>query len=155
LAQGFSIYDLVATAGYTARLDVDSIGGAGDVAVLSTDLASLSNLPAGGSQSFAASFDTSAAGTFSATYTVTVSDENLPGETPGPSLTLTLIGTVTATCDPYDANCDLSVDLDDIAAFVDLLLGTSAPCSACAGNTNGAGGVNGGDIALFVTRLVQ
>lgn len=57
-----------------------------------------------------------------------------------------------AACNPCDANCDGSVNGQDIQPFRDLLLGAS-PCSPCAADTNGDGSVNGFDITGFVECL--
>ncbi|MEE9296101.1 MAG: IPTL-CTERM sorting domain-containing protein [Phycisphaerae bacterium] len=89
----FTIYNLEATAGFTADLDLDSIAGSGDTATLFTDLAAVSDLPAGQGQQFIASFDPAAGeGSYQAVYTISVSDEDLPGAQPGNDMTLTLIG---------------------------------------------------------------
>jgi endonuclease I len=151
LTQGFSIYNLLATVGFTARLDIDSISPSGDAAVLSMDVTPTSNISAGSSNAYLASFDTSNGGTFLATYTLVVSDENLPGEAVGTSLMLTLQGSVTA-CNAADANCDAAVNLLDINGFVNALLG-GVPCSPCAANLNNDGGVNGLDVRLFLNQI--
>lgn len=148
----FSIHNLESVAGFTAKLDIDSIAPAGDSATLYTDLAPTANIPATSSQSLTASFDTSIVGSFSATYVISVSDENLPGETTGSALTLTLIGGVIG-CNAADANCDTVVDIVDVDAFVSALLG-DPPCSPCAANLNNDAGVDGADIAAFIDQLV-
>jgi len=92
----FNISNLVATVGFTAGLDLDSIVGSGDTSVLTTNLATFSNLAAGSFNSFLASFDTSNVGIFSASYLLSVSDQNLPGAISGTSLQLFLSGQVVA-----------------------------------------------------------
>ncbi len=151
LTQGFSIYNLLATVGFTARLDIDTITPSGDAAVLTIDAIPTSNIPAGAGNAYLASFDTSTGGTFSATYTLVVSDANLPGESVGTSLTLTLQGNVTA-CIAADANCDAAINLLDIDDFVNALLG-GVPCSPCAANLNSDGGVDGLDVQLFLNQI--
>ena len=91
---GFSLFNLDVTQGLTADLKLDTITPAGNSTVLTTNLAKFSNLAAGSSNGYQASFDTSNVGTFNATYTLGVSDENLPGATAGTNLVLTLIGRV-------------------------------------------------------------
>jgi hypothetical protein len=110
----FDIYNLVATAGLTAGLDLDAITPLGDTGVLTTDLALFSDLGAGTGNSYVADMDTTNWGTFSATYTFAVSDEDLPGALAGTSLVLTLQGTV----------LDPTPPLPEPAAGVLLLLGT-------------------------------
>ncbi len=90
----FDLFNLEVTPSFTAGLDLDAIIGSGDTGTLTTDLATFSNLAAGGSNSYLASFDSSALGVFSATYQLNVSDQNLPGATSGTSLLLTLQGEV-------------------------------------------------------------
>ncbi len=91
----FDIWNLVTTAGCTANLDLDSVdAGTGDVGTLFTDLAPFTNQAAGTSSTWTAYFDTSTPGGFSATYTLRLSDEDLPGEAAGQVLYLTLQGNV-------------------------------------------------------------
>ena len=82
----FDIFNLESTAGFTADLELDSIAGFGDTSVLTTDLATFSGgsaLAAGSNYSFTATMDASTLGSFSAVYTLNVSDENLAGATAG------------------------------------------------------------------------
>ena len=67
------------TQGYTAGLDLDSIAAAGSTSVLSTSLTAFPNLAAGGDADFFALINTAAIGDFNASYTLNLSDENLPG----------------------------------------------------------------------------
>lgn len=93
--QNFSIANLVALAGFTAGLDLDSFSlTTADASSLSTDLATFSNLAAGSSNTFTATLSSGVEGTFSESYTLLVSDQDLPGAANGASLTLTLTGTV-------------------------------------------------------------
>ncbi len=57
-------------------------------------------------------------------------------------------------CNPADVNCDTAVDGRDIQAFVDILLQLQTPCSACAGNVDGLGGVTSEDVPAFVNALL-
>jgi hypothetical protein len=92
-SQLLSLTNLVTTASFTAGLDLDSIVGSGDTAVLSTNLATFSNLAAGTSSFFDVFFDLSTIGSFSANYTLRLSDQNLAGAT-NQTLTLMLLGEV-------------------------------------------------------------
>ena len=99
-SRGFSLHNLLATAGYTAALDLDTIGESDAANVFSTDLAAFLNLVAGGSNAYNVTLDTTNTGTFGATYTLTLSDENLAGATGGQTLTLNLVGEVVAVPEP-------------------------------------------------------
>jgi hypothetical protein len=108
----FDIFNLEPTLNFTADLDLDSIVGSGDTAVLGHNLAAFAGLAAGGSNAFSASFDTSTAGSFSATYTLNLSDQDLPGAT-NQVLTLQLLGVVTAVL-AGDLNSDGFVGIEDL-----------------------------------------
>ena len=94
--EDFTIHNLEVVAGFTASLDVDGESGSGDTAALFTDVTPVSDIEAGGAgQMFTASFDPSVGiGSYSATYTITVSDEDISGATAGTSLQVTLMGEV-------------------------------------------------------------
>ncbi len=96
----FSLFNNMLTQGYTAGLDLDSVASSGNTGVLSTSLATLSNLAAGAEADFAAMIDTAAPGDFNASYTLNLSDENLPGAATLAPLTLQLHGTVAAVPEP-------------------------------------------------------
>ena len=115
--QSFDIFNLVATAGYTALLDLDLITPAGDTGVLSTDVATFANLAAGASHSFSAVFDPTSPGEFSSTYTFGLSDENLPGATGQTDLVLTLVGEVLAAGLLGDFNNDHIVNAADYTVW--------------------------------------
>ncbi len=126
--QSFSVCNLETTPGYTAALDLDEIVGNGDIDRLATDATVFADLVAGGCQEFAASLDTSQNGGFSATYTLAVSDEDLPGAATGNDLILTLNATVSLLGD-VDLDGDQSpddIDTNDIDACY-TLFGTSGP----------------------------
>lgn len=156
VSQPFDIHDLVQTAGFTAALDLDSVTGAGDTAVLGTDAATYSNIAAGSSHGFNATLDTASAGNYSATYTLHLSDQNIPGATATTDLTLTLLANVVpSVCTAADANCDTIITLADVDPFVARLLGmVPSGCSVCAGDLNNDGFVNGGDVQAFVNVLL-
>jgi len=112
LTQGFDLFNLEAMAAFTADLDLDSVLGAGDTATLGSNLAAFAGLEAGLSSSFLASFDTASAGSFSASYTLNLSDEDLLGAT-SQSLTLNLLGIVGGSI-PGDLDGDGFVGLSDL-----------------------------------------
>ncbi len=58
------------------------------------------------------------------------------------------------TCDSCDLNCDAVHDAADIGPFVAALLGGGSGCSACAGDLDASGGVDGRDIQGFVGCLL-
>ncbi len=117
----FDIANLVGTMDFTAKLDLDSILVSGDVAQLPTNLAPFnggSALEAGFFNSFTAAIDTSVVGSFSATYTMNFSDEDLAGAIGLGSLTLNLIGSVENTFVPTaDFDEDGDVDGRDFLAW--------------------------------------
>jgi endonuclease I len=91
----FDIANLIASAGFTAGLDLTSISMAGSGS-FSTDATTFLDEIAGGDRVFHAFLNTGTPGSFSGTYTFFVSDEqDLAGAIAGPSLTLNLIGQVT------------------------------------------------------------
>ena len=96
LTQPLSIYNLVATAGYTAALDLDTITPGAGSSAFSTNLAGFLNLAAGSGNAFSASFDPAGLvdGVYTKTYTLSLSDQDLPGTLGGQTLTLNLSATV-------------------------------------------------------------
>jgi endonuclease/exonuclease/phosphatase family metal-dependent hydrolase len=96
---GVSVFNRVATAGYTAGLDVDSVTNSGDTARLTTSATILSNLAAASNVDFDAQLDSSVAGNFSATHTLATSDQNLPGATSLSNLMLTSTARVFSVAD--------------------------------------------------------
>jgi hypothetical protein len=118
----FDIFNLPTTAGFTAGLDLDSIVIAGDASKLSTNVGPFSGpttLAAGSGTEFVATLDTSTVGSFSATYTLGFSDENLPGAAVLGTLTLTLTGVVEAAtvANSADFNADGLVDGADFLTW--------------------------------------
>jgi endonuclease I len=103
------VFNLNAPSGFTAALDLDSVASSGNTAAFTTNLASFANLAAGASHVFTSSFNVSAVGTFLATYTLSLSDEDLSGATNN-TMTLTLKGIARLA---GDFNGDGSVDAGD------------------------------------------
>ncbi|MFM7184108.1 MAG: beta strand repeat-containing protein [Planctomycetota bacterium] len=93
-SRGVSIFNRAGSLGsaWTAKLDLDGIT-ADAPGVFSTTLAPFVNLASGSSQSFSLSMLTSATGMFSGTYSLNLSDENLPGAT-SQAMSLTVRGIV-------------------------------------------------------------
>ena len=151
----FTIYNLDSTPTLTGGLDLDTISGTGDTTVLTTNLAPLSNLPAGGAQMFTAYVDPTFLGGYSATYTIELSDQDLPGAQPTPDLVLSLTAQVVPGCPAADANCDEAITTEDVTPFVDLLLGSGSPCSPCAADLNNDSFLDGADVAPFVDALLS
>jgi endonuclease I len=101
VSETFDLFNLAAGGSLTADLDLVGVtqtsntGGA-----FSTDLTLFDALAAGDSERFTAFFDTSEVGSFTATYRLLPSDEDLPGAADGPVLTLNLSGTVVSVPEP-------------------------------------------------------
>jgi endonuclease I len=106
---GFGITNLTGLAGYTAALDLDSITPSGNTSAFTTNLAPFSLLTAGSTSNFTSSFIAFSIGTFTANYTLNLSDENLSGAT-NKSMTLTLTGKIRLA---GDYNNDGAVDAGD------------------------------------------
>lgn len=151
--EGFAVYNIEVVSGFTAALDLDSISPAGDTVALYTDLAGFSDLPAGDGQSFHAYFDTTlGAGSYESSYTLSVSDEDLPGTQSGTDMVLTLKGKVPVF--PFDDNADGNVDLADFAGFSACFVGPGGeplgdPCDPC--NNHDADGDGDVDLADFAS----
>ncbi len=144
----FDLFNLEQALGFTADLDLDSIIGSGDTAVLGSNLAAFSALAAGGSNAFSASFDTSAPGSFSATYTLNLSDEDIAGAT-NQVLTLQLLGEVAGLL-AGDLDADGFVGITDL----NIVLGvwnTSVPAgNLLAGDPSGDGFVGIEDLNVVL-----
>jgi len=99
-SRSFSIFNRPGTlgAGWTAMLELDSVSAANVPGVFSTTLSPFLNLAPGSSNSFGLSMLTSTPGDFSGTYSLALSDENLPGAT-SQSLSLTVRGSVVSPAD--------------------------------------------------------
>jgi hypothetical protein len=81
--------------GLTADLDLDSVVAVGDTSVFWLELSPFQGLPGGAAEWFGFSFSPVTTGTFSVTYTLNNSDEDIPGASFGAPLTLTLVGSAT------------------------------------------------------------
>lgn len=110
ITTNLSIFNLAHPSGFTAGLDVDSITPSGDIGRLTSNVSTFTNLVAGGSQTFSAGLNTLDTGLFSTTYLLSVSDQDLPGATAGPSLLLALTGRVAIG---GDATLNNIVNLED------------------------------------------
>lgn len=154
-ALNYTVYNLEATVAFTAGLDIDAVGATGDVSILTTDAAPSGNLPAGAGLPLTAWINPNTLGSFTATYTFSLSDQDLPGAQPAADLILTLVGEVVApSCVAADANCDETVSIADVDPFVDDLLEAASPCSSCAGDVNGDTVLNALDIQPFVDAVL-
>lgn len=146
----FDIANLVTTAGFTARLDLDSILGMGNTSVLTTSLSTFggaSALDAGSTRAFAATLDTSAVGTFAATYTLGFSDENLPGAASLGSLVLNLSGSVEAAfVETADFNADGLVNGSDLLIWQ---AGFGTGTTLGQGDANGDHVVDNADLVIW------
>jgi hypothetical protein len=87
----------------TTALDLDLILNAGDVGAFSNDLAPFSDLAAGSSEGFSALLNTSLAGSFTATYTLQLSDADTGVGQNDYQLTLNLLGNVVPQQAPVPA----------------------------------------------------
>lgn len=97
----FDVFNLVATAGFTAPLDLVGFSGSGNTGVLTTNLALVNDLAAGFGHSFLASLNATSAGSFSTTYLLNLSDDTaLTGAAGGQQLTLNLVGAVVTVPEP-------------------------------------------------------
>ena len=117
--ESFSLHNLLATAGFTASLDLLTITPTGDSSILTTDLnaaSQISDLSAGNSLNFMASLNTNSPGSFSATYTFDFSDDTaMFGAVGGEILTLNLLGIVSGLV-PGGFDSDGDVDGADFVA---------------------------------------
>lgn len=108
----FNVYNLLATAGFTANMDFDSVVPSGNSTAFATDLASSAGslvLAGGVGHTFTSSLSAASLGTFTASYLLNFSDENIAGAL-NKSITLTLTG---STFLAGDYNGDNVVDAAD------------------------------------------
>lgn len=64
--------------------------------------------------------------------------------------------TISATgCLPGDLNGDGTLDMSDVADFVDIVLGLTPPAELCRADLNNDGKIDGGDIAPLVQRMME
>ncbi len=111
---GFNIYNLTTTAGFTAPLVYVSSPGTGNTSQLTTNIAAAFTSPVteGNNVALLASLSTASAGTFSATYTMNLSDDTSLSGATGQSLSLTLQGKARGASTIYwNAAADSAWDL--------------------------------------------
>lgn len=89
----FSVSNLEGLSGYTARLEIDGVSGSGDIGQLTTN-AVPTDIEAGETRIFLAQLDRTQVGSFHATWTLSNSDEDLPGAVSGTPLVVELVGRV-------------------------------------------------------------
>jgi endonuclease I len=142
----FDIFNLNTTAGYTASMDFDSVTPAGSSSAFTTNFAASAGslaIAGGGGQTFSTLLNLTAVGTFSATYTLNFSDENIAGAL-NKSLTLTLAGIVRLA---GDYNRDNAVDAADYAVWRSEYGSATAAFNGADGD--GDGTVGDGDFAVW------
>jgi endonuclease I len=134
----FDVFNFGVLPAFTADLDFDSLLSSGDASMLSTNLADSAGsltLDGGVSHEFTATLDTATPGEFSASYTLSFSDEDLPGALTK-SLTLTLMGEITAALLAGDYNRDNFVDAVDYTVWRDALGSSVAAFDGADGSGN-------------------
>ena len=99
-SRSFDLFNLAGASGsaWTARLDLDSVSESDPSGLFSSTLSPFANLAAGASSSYAVSMAASALGSFNGSFTLSLSDENLPGAT-AHSLSIAVRGTVNGHID--------------------------------------------------------
>jgi len=108
-----SLWNLVSPNGSTADLDVDSVIGSGNTSVVAITLGTSAGLDAGQARNFTATVNTAnAPGFYESSYSVTVSDENIPGATAQAPLTVTVRATIVPSC-TGDVNGDGNTNVSD------------------------------------------
>ena len=114
----FSIFNRPAASGtaWTARLDLDGVTSSLPAGLFSTSLAPFANLASGSSRSFGVALTTATTGSFAGSYTLSLSDEDLPGAT-GQTLSVSVRAIVMAPL-AGDLNLDAGIDILDIADFL-------------------------------------
>jgi len=148
----FDVYNLLATAGYTADMDFDSVVPAGNSSAFSTDIAASAGslvLAGGSGHTFMSSLAATSIGTFSATYMLNFSDENLPGAL-NKSISLMLTG---STFLAGDYNGDNVVDAADYVVWRHTE-GESVTAYAAA-DGNGDGIIDDGDFDVWRSNFGQ
>lgn len=143
-----ALHNLVDTLGFTAALDLDQVALTGDNA-FSTNLATFADLLAGESAGFAASLLTDSYGSFDALLSLSLSDEDLPGELSSMLLTVSLQGVVALG---GDANLDESVSFGD---FVSLQTNFGLSGGWLEGDFNRDGIVSFGDFVTLQSNFGQ
>ena len=114
-SSSFSIFNRPATSGtaWTARLDLDGVSSTLPAGMFSTSLAPFTNLASGSSRSFGVAVTTATTGSFAGAYTLSMSDEDLPGAA-AQSLSISIRAIVMPPL-PGDVNRDAFIDILDMA----------------------------------------
>jgi len=96
-SRNFSVFNRAGTLGssWTAKLDLDSVSASGSPGVFATTLSPFANLASGSSRTYSLSMFTATSGSFSGSYLLRLSDEDLPGAT-SQTISLTVRGVVAA-----------------------------------------------------------
>ena len=145
---GASVWNLPSGLGATAQLDVDAVNGSGDTAVVSINLGTSVNLPAGQARNFQASVNTGAAvGPYQSVYTIDLSDENIPGATALGSVTVTVTATIIPAC-TGDINGDGVTNAADFTVLAGNF-GGGPGLTRAQGDLNGDGFVNAADFTIL------
>lgn len=149
----FELFNLEATAGFTAALEFDGELGIGDTSVLMTGLSPFSgaeSLAAGDGRLFSAMLDTSTVGSFSALYQLQFSDEDLPGAATLGSLALELSGSVVPSSESADFDSDGDVDVSDLLT---LQRGYEVGTTRSVGDANGDAEVGDEDLIIWYEQF--
>ena len=96
-SRSFSVFNRAGALGssWTAKLDLDSVLASGSTGVFATTLSPFTNLASGSSRTYSLSMFTATSGSFSGSYLLRLSDEDLPGAT-SQTISLTVRGVVAA-----------------------------------------------------------
>lgn len=150
-SNGFTVSNLAAASGYTADLEILDVLSSGDATSLSIDATAGTLIAGGGSHAWDATVDPSLeAGSLSATWTLRVGDEDIPGATVGADLVLTLTAMVATE---GDADLDSRVDANDLATVgVHWAPAGGAELTWAEGDFNADGRVDATDLALIGTN---
>jgi endonuclease I len=156
----FSIYNLPSGFGesLTAHLDLDAIDETDADNKFNVVGPLFTDLVAGTGQSFTVTGETDTAGTFTAMYEFSLSDENVPGAA---NQTIAIMVSMDVTGLLGDMNGDGLFNNADIAAFVQALINPSAYASTypnldpnVIGDFNNDGNFSNADIPGFVSALL-
>jgi endonuclease I len=156
---GFAVSNLISASGYIAGLDLLSNSSTGDTSILTTNLAPFGGLATGSSQAFTATFN-APVGSYSATYTLNLSDDVRLVGAVAQQLTLTLSGSVAYL--RGDFNIDGQLTSADVHAMLNALTDLKAYESTnhlnngdllAIGDFNGDGKVANNDIQLLLDSI--
>jgi endonuclease I len=145
LGHFFSVYNWESTPGFTATMEFDALLSSGDIDAFSMQTPNVgTSIPGSQWGQFAAHFNTDAVGTYSASYTLRFSDEDLPGAETNKDVTITLTGTVIL---PGDFNRDGLVDAADYVVWRKANGMSTAPFSGA--DADGSGVVDAIDLGWW------